>query len=187
MTRRIRSPLRLFRGFRALRAFRKDTRGLASVEFAIFFPLYISMFFWAAELGIITMKSVTLDHALDVAMRDLRLGLMDNPSPESLKREICARARLIGNCEDQMMIELQAISTQTWAMPQTPVTCVNNDEEIQPSVAFNPGQAQELMLVRACIIVPVLFPGLMFGRQFDTDSTGGIGIASISSFVNEPS
>lgn len=170
-----------------LRPFRKDDRGMASVEFAIFFPLYISLFFWAAELGIITMKSVTLDHALDVAMRDLRLGLMENPTPENLKQEICSRARLIGNCENQMMIELQPISTQTWAMPRTPVTCVDNDEEIQPSVAFNPGQAQELMLVRACIVVPVLFPAMMFGRQMTLDSTGGIGIASISSFVNEPS
>lgn len=169
------------------RPFRKDERGLASIEFAMFFPIYMGLFFWAAELGIITMKSVMLDHALDVAMRDLRLGLMDDPTPENLKQEICARAKIIGNCEDQLMIELQAVSTQTWAMPQTPVTCVDNDEEMQPSVTFNPGQAQELMLVRACIVVPVLFPRGILGRQLHMDSSGGIGIASISSFVNEPS
>lgn len=169
------------------RPFRKDERGLASVEFALFFPVYLGMFFWAAELGIITIKSVMLDHALDVSMRDLRLGLMENPTQDSLKESICARASIIGNCEDQMMIELQAVSTTTWAMPQTPVTCVNNDEEIQPVVAFAPGRQQELMLVRACIVVPVLFPNMIFGRQLFRDSSGGIGIASISSFVNEPS
>ncbi|RGP36588.1 TadE/TadG family type IV pilus assembly protein [Pseudotabrizicola alkalilacus] len=169
------------------RPFRKDERGLASVEFALFFPLYLGMFFWAAEVGILMIKSVMLDHSLDVAMRDLRLGLKENPTQDSLKRDICARARIIGNCEDQMMIELQAVSTQTWAMPQTPVTCVNNDEEIQPVVTFSLGQQQQLMLVRACIVVPVLFPRMILGRQLFPDSTGGVGISSISSFVNEPS
>jgi hypothetical protein len=170
-----------------LRHFRKDDRGLASIEFALFFPIYTGLFFWAAELGIITIKTVMLEHSLDVAMRDLRLGLVDDPTPESLKAAICARARIIGQCEDQLMLELQPISTQTWAMPNTPVTCVDNDEEIQPVVAFNPGRQQELMLVRACVIIPVLFPSLMMGRQLAMDSTGGIGISSISSFVNEPS
>lgn len=169
------------------RPFRKDERGLASVEFALFFPLYMGLFFWAAELGIMTIKSVMLDHALDVSMRELRLGQVENPTADKLKAAICSRATIIGNCEDQMMIELQPVSTTTWAMPQTPVTCVNNDEEIQPVVTFSPGRQQELMLVRACIIIPVLLPDAMFGRQLQKDSTGGIGIAAISSFVNEPS
>ncbi|MFN4153662.1 MAG: TadE/TadG family type IV pilus assembly protein [Paracoccaceae bacterium] len=175
---RIRNPLR---------PFRKDERGLASVEFALFFPLYLGMFFWAAELGIIMIKSVMLDHALDVSMRELRLGMVEDPTPDKLKQAICSRARIIGNCEDQMMIELQPVSTVTWAMPQTPVTCVDNDEEIQPVVSFSPGRQQELMLVRACIVIPVLLPDAMFGRHLNTDSSGGIGIAAISSFVNEPS
>lgn len=169
------------------RPFRRDERGLASVEFALFFPVYLGMFFWAAELGIITIKSVMLDHALDVTMRELRIGMIENPTREGLKDDICARARIIGNCQDQMMLELRPVSTQTWAMPARPVTCVDNDADIQPSVDFNLGQQQQLMLVRACIVVPVLLPGMIFGRQLFTDASGGIGIASISSFVNEPS
>ncbi len=170
-----------------LRRFQRDEKGLASIEFALFVPIYLGLFFWAAELGIIQMKAVMLDHALDVAMRDLRLGKMQDPTQEKLKEAICARARIIGNCEDQMMIELQAVSTQTWAMPNTPVTCVNNDEEIQPAVNFTPGRQHEIMLVRACIILPVLFPETQFGRRLFKDGSGGIGIASIAAFVNEPS
>lgn len=169
------------------RPFRRDERGLASVEFALFFPLYLGLFFWAAELGIITIKSVMLDHALDVSIRELRLGLVEDPTADKLKAAICSRTVMISNCENQMMIELQPVNTTTWNMPRTPVTCVNNDEEIQPVVTFSPGRQQELMLVRACIIIPVLLPDTMFGRQLSKDSTGGIGIAAISSFVNEPS
>lgn len=169
------------------RKFRKDDRGMASIEFALFFPFYMGMFLWAAELGIITIKSVMLDHAMDVTIRELRLGFIPEPTAEGLKEDICARARIINRCEDQLMLELQAVSTQTWAMPQTPVTCVDNDEEIQPVVTFAPGRPQELMLVRACIIVPVIFPFATFGRQLTLDGSGGIGLSSISSFVNEPS
>lgn len=164
-----------------------DERGLASIEFALFFPIYLGLFFWAVELGIVMMKGTMLDHAMDVSMRELRLGLVADPSPEQLKADICARARLIGNCEDQLMIELQPVSTQTWAMPVTPVTCVNNDEELQPVVTFDPGGQQELMLVRACIMIPVLFPEMALGRRLFTDGSGNIGISSTSAFVNEPS
>jgi Flp pilus assembly protein TadG len=169
------------------RPFRRDERGLASVEFALFLPVYLGLFSWAAELGIVMIKSVVLDHALDVSMRELRLGLVTDPTQDKLKEAICSRASILGRCQDQLMIELQPISTTTWAMPTTPVTCVNNDEEIQPVVSFDPGRQQELMIVRACIIIPVLFPSMNFGRQLFTDSSGGIGIASVSSFVNEPS
>ena len=178
MIRRIRS---------VLRPFRKDERGLASIEFAMFFPIYLGLFFWATELGIVMMKGTMLDHAMDVSMRDLRLGLVPNPSQEQLKADICARARIIGNCETQLMIELQPVSTETWAMPNTPVTCVNNDEEIQPVVEFDPGRQQELMLVRACIMIPVIFPDMTLGRRLFTDGTGSIGISATSAFVNEPS
>lgn len=170
-----------------LRLFKRDEKGLAAVEFAMFLPIYLGLFFWAAELGIVMMKSVMLDHALDVAMRDLRLGTMVDPSQEKLKEEICARTTIIGNCMDQLMIELRSIPTNTWAMPNTPVTCVNNDEEIQPVVTFTPGRQHEIMLVRACMVIPVLFPSMTFGSYMTTDSTGGIGISSISAFVNEPS
>ena len=174
---------------RIFRPFRKDERGLASIEFALFFPLYVGLFFWAVELGIITIKSVMLDHAMDVSMRELRLGLVDDPTSDKLKDAICDRARIIGECDEQLMIEMRPISTQTWAIPATPIACRNNDvPDMQPVVTFDPGRQQELVLVRACIMIPVLMPNTMFGRQLieAADGTGRIGISTISSFVNEP-
>ncbi|MBN2629070.1 MAG: pilus assembly protein [Rhodobacteraceae bacterium] len=171
-----------------LARFRKDEKGLAAIEFALFFPLFMGMFFWAVELGIMQIKSVMLDHALDVSIREIRLGMVEDPSPEKLKTAICSRARIIGDCADQLMIDLRPVSTTTWAMPNTPVACVNNDDEdMQPTVTFDPGRQNEIMLVRACVNIPVTFPNLMFGRQLHKDSSGRISIASITAFVNEPS
>ncbi len=170
------------------RRFRKDEKGLAAIEFALFFPVFLGFFFWAIELGIMQIKSVMLDHALDVSMREIRLGMVSEPSPDKLKTAICNRARIINDCADQLMIDMRPVSTTTWAMPATPVACVNNDDEnMQPSVTFDPGRQNEIMLVRACVNIPVLFPNMMFGRQLKKDTSGRISIASITAFVNEPS
>lgn len=171
-----------------LRAFRQDNGGVVAFEFALFFPVYMGLFLWAIEAGLMQMKAVLLDHALDVSIREVRLGIMENPSQESLKTAVCSRARILDDCEDLLMIELRPVSTTTWDMPATPVTCVATDEDMEPVVAtFDPGRQNEIMLVRACVIIPVHFPNSMFGRNFTPDSSGGIGIAAVSAFVNEPS
>lgn len=175
---RIRSPFRRFR---------KDEKGLASIEFALFFPIYLGMFFWAAELGIIQIKSVMLDHALDVVIRDLRLGKIAEPSQEQMREDICSRLTILRDCEENLMIELQPVSTQAWLMPPAEVTCIDKDEEMQPVTTFDPGTEQELMLVRVCANVPVIFPNMMFGRLLTKDSEHGINVAATSAFVNEPS
>ena len=63
---------------------------------------------------------------------------------------------------------------------------MDRDEPIQPAVTFNPGAANELMLVRVCIVQDALFPGIGIGEQLVMDSSGGYPITAVSSFVNEP-
>lgn len=170
-----------------LREFRRNEDGIAAVEFTLVFPIVLFMFFWAVELGLLMTKQVMLEHALDVTMRNLRLGVLVDPTPDTLKREICNRARIIGECHDTITIELNPISTATWQMPSTAIRCVNRDEEIAPVVSFNLGAQNEIMLVRACVIVDPLFPGTGIGAMLPKDSSGGYRMAAVSAFVNEPS
>jgi Flp pilus assembly pilin Flp len=178
MTRRFRNRLR---------AFGREEEGLAAVEFAISFPFIFLLFIFAVELGLIMTKSVMLEHAVDMAMRDLRLGRMENPSSETLKDEICDRLAIINDCRSNIMIELQPINTATWAMPNQPISCVDRDEEIQPVVSFTLGQQNQIMLVRACVLVEPLFPATGIGALLPKDAQGGFGMAAYSAFVNEPS
>ncbi len=170
-----------------LRAFGREEEGLAAVEFAMSFPFIFLLFIFAVELGLIMTKSVMLEHSLDMAMRDLRLGRMENPSSETLKDDICDRLAIIDNCRSNIMIELLPIDTNSWAMPNQPITCVDREEEIQPVVAFTLGQQNEIMLVRACVLVEPMFQATGIGALLPKDAQGGFGMAAYSAFVNEPS
>lgn len=170
-----------------LRAFGREEEGLAAVEFAISFPFIFLLFIFAVELGLIMTKSVMLEHALDMTMRDLRLGRMEDPTSDKMKDDICDQLAIIDDCRDNIMIELQPINTNTWAMPNQPVSCVDRDEEIQPVVSFTLGQQNQIMLVRACVLVEPLFPATGIGALLPKDTQGGFGMAAYSAFVNEPS
>lgn len=175
-----------FRLRKKLSAFGRGEDGIASVEFALLFPVVFFMFIWAVELGILMTKSVMLEHGLDLTMRELRLGRLENPTSDSLKDDICSHLNLISDCRSTIMIELQPIRTDTWALPAQPVTCRDRDEEIVPVLSFSMGQSNEIMLVRACVIVQTLFPGTGIGAMLNKDASGGFGIAAMSAFVNEP-
>lgn len=170
-----------------LRNFRRNEDGVAAVEFTLVFPIVLFMFVWAVELGLLMTKQVMLEHALDVTMRNLRLGVLVDPTSSTLKREICNRARILGECHDTITIEMTPIDTTAWAMPAESVRCVDRDQNIEPVLAFNLGVQNEIMLVRACVIVEPLFPGTGIGAMLQKDATGGYGMAAVSAFVNEPS
>lgn len=171
----------------AIGRFRRREDGVVTVEFVLIFPVVLFLFFWAIELGMIITKQVILEHALDVTMRDLRLGQIQNPSSDTLRSTICARAKILSNCNGTMMIELAPVDTQTWNIPAGRVQCRNRDEEIQPVVTYNPGAQNQIMIVRACVLVEPLFPGTGLGALLPKDSLGGFAMAATSAFVNEPS
>ena len=170
-----------------LHRFRRREDGIASVEFALMFPVVLGLFLFAVELGLLMTKQVILEFATDVAMRDLRLGRMVDPSSDALKDEICERAKIISGCRGNIMIEMRPIDTTTWQLPAAPVSCVDREEDIQPVVTYNPGTQNQIMLIRACVIVTPLFPGTGLAAMLDLDEFGGYGMAAVSAFVNEPS
>ncbi len=169
-----------------LRAFLRKEDGVVAVEFVIIFPIVFFMFIWATELGLLMTKQVMMEHAVDTSMRELRLGRMQNPSSDALKTEICSRASVIKNCQDTLMIELQPVSTTNWNMPATPVSCTDRSQPLQPVVTFSPGAQNQIMLMRACVLVEPIFPGVGLGAGLNKDPQGGYAMVAASAFVNEP-
>jgi len=171
---------------RYLRAFGREEKGTAAVEFALLFPWVFFMFIWAVELGLLMTKSVMLEHAVDVAMRDIRLGNMANPTSDSLKDSICDRARIISGCRATIMLDLQPVSGSTWVLPPRTAACRDRSLPIQPVVSWTLGQTNDLMIVRACVLVSPLFPGTDIGRMLVKDANGELGMTAITSYVTEP-
>ena len=85
------------------------------------------------------------------------------------------------------MIEMRRVSTATWVLPTSPVTCVDREEVIQPVTALQIGQQNDMMVVRVCIAQDAMFPGTGIALNMDLDALGGYALVTTSAFVTEPS
>jgi TadE-like protein len=171
---------------RLSRAFRRE-EGTSTVEFVLCIPAFMMIFMMSFESGMFMTKSVLLDRAVDMTIRDLRLGRIVNPTSAKLKAEICDKTVIISECVTSIMIELAPINQTTWVMPATSVTCIDRDQAIQPLVTMDVGSDNEIMLVRVCILVDSLFPRVGLGKKLVKGNHGEIGLIAVSAFVNEPS
>lgn len=171
---------RLARGFR-----RED--GTATIEFVMAVPVLLTVFMASFESGLLMTRAIMLEQAVDITMRELRLGHYTLPDANLLKTEICKRTVIFKSCEDNIMIEMTRVNTANWVLPKTDVACVDREEEIQPVTVLQIGQQNDVMLVRVCVIQDALFPTSKYGLGLATDAQGGYGLVTVSAFVTEPS
>lgn len=176
---------RLFR--KALRRFRQSEAGTAAVEFAMTVPLLIGIFMASFESGFLMIRSLMLEQAVDVTMRELRLGHYTIPTPELLKEEVCKYSVILTNCESSISIEMTRVSTANWSLPSSSIACVDREEDFQPVTQLQIGQQNDVMLVRVCVVQDAMFPTSGIGLGLPKDAQGGYGLVSVSAFVTEPS
>jgi hypothetical protein len=161
--------------------------GTASLEFVISFPVLLFIFLLAFESGMLMIRNIMLERAVDMTMRDLRLNLLDKPDVKALKDEICAKTMVIANCPSVIVINLEPVSTDTWNIPTSGVECLDSDEDFKIMSSANMGVKDNLMLVRACVSVDPLFPTTGLGLRLPADGNAGYWLTAVSAFVNEPS
>ncbi len=177
-------PLRLLD---RLREWSRREDGTATLDFVILVPVFVSLFVSSFEVSIFTIRQMMLDRALDLVVRDLRLGTWTNVTSDTLKAQICERTiGLLPDCSNQLMIEMVPISSATWDTPDPNATCVDRDAEVQPAVAFNPGTENQMVIIRACSMVDPFFPGTGLALSLEANVGDGFPIIATSGFVNEP-
>ncbi|MFA5581611.1 MAG: TadE/TadG family type IV pilus assembly protein [Paracoccaceae bacterium] len=170
---------------------RGDQRGSSTIEFVILFPAFVVLLLSGYEIGVLMVRQTMLERGVDLAVRDLRLGIMSGGADDivdesDVRRAICDYAGVLPDCMNAMHLDLQPISNITFAMPAPQATCVDRTSTIRPDILFNAGQENELMIVRACYVVDPLFPTSGLGAQLTLDDSGGYQLVSTSAFVNEP-
>lgn len=165
---------------------RKREDGNASIEFVLMFPLFMALFFSAFELAIIMTRHALLERAVDVTVRDLRLGRIPDVTHDGLKEIICEEAGVIPNCESELLLELQPIQAPSYTMPDPNAKCIDRDAAVQPIVTFRDGPENEMMLLRACAMVDPFFPGTSLALKLEEKAGDGFGLVVTSAYVNEP-
>jgi len=161
--------------------------GSATVEFVIIFPLIFAMFLTSTDFSIMMLRQIYLDRALDIAVREVRLGNVPANGFDGFREAICQNTILTPTCVETITVEMRPISAAEFATLDPNVQCVNRKEEFHPMLDFNPGGGgQELMLIRTCTVSNpfIVLNGWIFGapRGPDDDFMS----VSVAVFVNEP-
>ena len=168
------------------RRFRGREEGHVTTEFAIMVPLLLVTMLSAVELGVMTLRYSMLERALDLTVRDLRLGTGAAQQHDDIRDTICARSGFIDNCNTSLRLEMVQVDPFNWvAIDETP-DCVNTVEEVQPVRSFTSGQSNELMFIRACMKFNPIFPQWGLGDSLSKDADGRISLFAASAFVQEP-
>lgn len=174
----------------AYRRFRGKDDGNATIEFVFLFPAFIFLFLLGFESGYYMVRNVMLERAVDIAVRDVRLGNGKVPQFEALKQRICDEAAILDDCVNSVQIEMQpvAIVPGGTASVRTAAKCVDRLSTDDPltGTTYNAGAANSMMMVRVCALSKPLFPTTGIGVGMQVDAEGNYAIVATTAFVNEP-
>jgi len=166
--------------------FSRSEEGSATIEFAITFPAMLFFMLSGIELGMVTMHHVMLERAMDLTVRDIRLGTGTAPQHDEIKDLICERAAFISNCNDNLRLEMVQIDPRAWSGLVGDADCTDQSEEVAPVRSFVNGLENELMILRACAKFDPFFATSGLGNKLETDGAGQYALVSVSAFVQEP-
>jgi hypothetical protein len=169
-----------------VRTFRSREDGNVTVEFAIVVPLFMMILMSTVELGLITIKQSMLERALDLTVRDLRLGTGTDQQHNDIRDSICSRSGFIANCNTSLRLEMVQVDPFNWVGIDESPDCVTAVEDVQPVRSFTSGQSNELMFIRACMKFKPVFPTWGLGDSLEKDIDGRVSLFASSAFVQEP-
>lgn len=192
-----------------VKQFAGEEQGTVSIEFVLLFPIFFGFFLMTYEAGVYGTRQVSLEHGVDVAVREVRLGnitLADPVSPPDpaadiaekeafelrLRTEICNNARVLPDCLNQIRVEvIQRDMSGAWTPLPNTISCINRISVTKP----DPDRLQvvgsnELGFIRACIRIDPFIPTSNLGKAFvNTSSAEGDGsyaLFATSAIVIEP-
>jgi len=172
------------------RRFRRKEDGSATIEFVLLFPVFMSLFLLGFESGFFMVRNVIFERAVDIAIRDVRLGNGRVPEFDDLKANICSNALLLNDCVDNIQIEMQTVQIVPGGIDplRTPTRCVDtlSDEDQSQFTTFDLGEQNSMMVVRVCSLMEPFFPTTRLGAGLGVDVEGNVAMVITSAFVNEP-
>ena len=174
----------MIRWFRHLR----DEDGSATIEFVILGPFLFGMFLATYELGMLLTRQVMLERGLDLAVRSVRLGLVQEVTHDSIKDLICSKGMMIPDCVNQLRLEMVPIDPRGSGTLKADVDCVDRSTPVEEVREFRPGISNDLMILRACALIDPYFPSNVLGfPNIKTNAGQAFAITASSAFVIEPS
>jgi hypothetical protein len=171
-----------------LRRFLHREDGNVTIEFVILFPVFFMILASIIEIGTLMTRNTMLGRGLDVAVRDLRLGLPSSRDFDAFRERICTAAAIIPDCINVLQVELMPTTDADWTPLGDETRCVNREDRIEPieSTSYVIGAENELMMIRACALFDPVVPTMGLAMLLPKDASGSYALVATSAFVNEP-
>ncbi|NND17888.1 MAG: pilus assembly protein, partial [Silicimonas sp.] len=176
--------------------FARKQEGNATIEFVILFPGLMTLFLMGFEAGYYMVRNVSLERAVDITVRDLRLSNGALPDLNEFKQRLCTQASVFDDCANLVTVDVEPIARGSGgiaAIANGPVRCIdrngtpqNNGNGNSPTETYNMGAMNEMMVMRVCLMTDPLFPtsGLAVGMKMETNKK--YAIVATTAFVTEP-
>lgn len=177
----IRNPLRPF-----LRRFRAQEDGSSTVEFVLFFTVFMVILAAGVEIAYLNLRHAMLERGVDLAAREIRLATGEIPSYEDVRQKICEEATVLDECSDNLRLEMIQVNPRSFSGMDTSADCSNAAQEPRPVRNFVPGQDNDLMLMRACLKFKPMIPTTSLGAELNVDDEGYAQLIVTTAFVQEP-
>lgn len=170
----------------ACKSFGKNESGTGTLDFMMVLPA--AMFFAATsyESGTYGLRNVMLERAVDVTVRQVRIGSIPEPTHAQLKEMICDEASIIPNCLANVKLEMIRKDPRAWTPVDEERDCVDRSSTAEPVLNWTPGSNNDLMIVRACAVLDPVLPTSTLGLALAQNSDGSHALVTTSSFVVEP-
>lgn len=172
---------------RCAKSFGKREDGSSTVELVMLLPLYMTMFLMSYEGGRISLNHVMLERGLDLTVRDVRIGQIQDPTHSELKESICSYAAIIPDCINQLQLEMVRMDVRAWdSSLDGAVQCVDRALDVQPAVRFTNGENNELMVLQVCSLFDPRVPTSGIGKAIPKESGTAYALVASAAFVMEP-
>lgn len=168
------------RPVRVAARFARAERGATAVEFALVSLPFLILVMAMIELGLVFLVSLTLENAIIDAGRTIRTGEAQTAkiTAADFKTAVCARMNWLGDrCAGAL-----ALDVRTYA-DFASVSASNADGTVPDPVAWDPGKAGSIVLVRGYYTWPLVTPLMQTGLQ---SANGKRIIYAATAFMNEP-
>ncbi len=164
--------------------------GVASIQFVLAFPVFMLFFGMIFENGMISARHVMLERGVDIAVRDVRVGRMPEPTPALLRERICEVADIIPDCDNQLQLEMVTLDLRAWNGLPADVQCIDRSVPDRPLTTFTPGGNNQLVFLRACARFDPVMPssgiGYAIANNGNSAAGGSYALIATSSYVVEP-
>ncbi|MEM6499722.1 MAG: TadE/TadG family type IV pilus assembly protein [Pseudomonadota bacterium] len=168
---------------RSLFAFARREDGSAAVEFGFIALPFFALLFATIEIALHFFAGQILETGVQNASRLIRTGQAQEQgfSKEEFRKRVCETIYGILDCDNSILLDVRTYKDFSAAKN---VKEAIKDGKVNVDEKFDPGDAGEIVVVRAFIEYPTIVPGL--GQNLADLENGNSLLISTVAFRNEP-